>query len=298
MVNDFDRPFPALTPAQRLHFEIYGYVIVENTLSAAEVARCKDALYALREEIEALDDPSSHGPRVRGAYFTGNSPTDCLLSNVIEAAPALTAYSTHPRLVGMAEEVMGCAPKIVEVAAIMNHRREGEHCHVFHRGMDVPYGSHEKGGLYHCTFVKTLTNLTDLGPDNGGTVVIAGSHKLDLPQEELIAIAEADRSLIHQVVAPAGSTLLLAETLIHGTGENRSDKERVIIVCGYGTRMYPYWDNGELSDAFRESIPPALVRLFLGRKHWNRQLRYRKLSDPVDQREFELGTWDDRVPLE
>ena len=26
-------PFPALTPAQRLHIEIYGYVIIENVLS-------------------------------------------------------------------------------------------------------------------------------------------------------------------------------------------------------------------------------------------------------------------------
>ena len=27
-------------------------------------------------------------------------------------------------------------------------------------------------GLLHSSFVKTLTNLTDLGPEDGGTVVI------------------------------------------------------------------------------------------------------------------------------
>ena len=43
----FDRPFPALTPAQRFHFEVNGYVIIENTLSAAEVAALKSPIYCL-----------------------------------------------------------------------------------------------------------------------------------------------------------------------------------------------------------------------------------------------------------
>ena len=30
----FTRPFPALTPAQRYHLEVYGYVVIENTLTA------------------------------------------------------------------------------------------------------------------------------------------------------------------------------------------------------------------------------------------------------------------------
>ena len=62
--------------------------------------------------------------------------------------------------------------------------------------------------LIHCNFVKTLTNLTELGPEDGGTVVIAGSHRMPLPPADLIALAEADPSLVHQIVAPAGSTLL------------------------------------------------------------------------------------------
>ena len=33
---------------------------------------------------------------------------------------------------------------------------------------------HLQKGLYHYSFVKTLTNLSDLGPDDGGTIVIPG----------------------------------------------------------------------------------------------------------------------------
>ena len=31
-----DIPFPALTPAQRLHLDFYGYVVVEDVLTADE----------------------------------------------------------------------------------------------------------------------------------------------------------------------------------------------------------------------------------------------------------------------
>ena len=44
-------PFPALTPAQRLHIEIYGYVIIENLLSADEVNRLKDRLYDIEDRF-------------------------------------------------------------------------------------------------------------------------------------------------------------------------------------------------------------------------------------------------------
>ena len=41
----FERPFPALTPAQRYHLEVMGYVVVENTLSPNEAETLKEALY-------------------------------------------------------------------------------------------------------------------------------------------------------------------------------------------------------------------------------------------------------------
>ena len=44
-------PFPALTPAQRLHIEIYGYVIIENVLSQEEVNGLKDALYGIEDDF-------------------------------------------------------------------------------------------------------------------------------------------------------------------------------------------------------------------------------------------------------
>jgi len=295
----FDRPFPALTSAQRYHLDAFGFVVVENTLSTDETGRIKDALYKLREELGQLEDPTDNGPRVRGAYVLTNKPHHRFMAHIIESDPAITAYATHPSMVAMSEELIGGEARIVEMNAHINSRNPDNDFssppkYGFHHGTDIPFGSHTQNGLYHCSFVKTLTNLTDLGPEDGGTVVVAGSHKIDAPADVIIAAAYEDRSLIHQVIAPAGSTLLFSETLIHATGQIRSDNERVIIITGYGSTLFPYWDRGDLSEAFKKEIPDQLKPLFHGKAHWTRGPRYRELGESVDGRPFALGDWAER----
>jgi len=290
----FERPFPALTPAQRYHLEVFGYVIVQDALSRDECGQILDALQRIKRELrEPTRERLAHEP-----FASINQAHHVYMGGLLEADPVLTAFVSHPRLVSMCEELIGGEARLLEYDAHINSRIPGdtfdaEPTFGFHRGTDVPFASHSKNELYHCNFVKTLTMLTDLGPDDGGTVVIAGSHKMDLDDSEVAARAYEDRSLIHQVVAPAGSTLLFSETLIHATGQIRSDKERAIIIAGYGASLFPYWDGSDMSEAFKTNLPPQWHTLFLGKAHWTRGPRYRTLSQPVDERKFTLkdGYW-------
>ncbi|MBW7894213.1 MAG: phytanoyl-CoA dioxygenase family protein [Opitutaceae bacterium] len=292
MEPEFQRPFPALTPAQRYHFDAFGYVVVPGVLSPEECTAIQTAMRRVRDKIRAR--PAGYQTRPGEPRFISDQPHHVFIGDMMECDPLFAAYATHPRLVGMAEEVIGGEARIVELNAHLNTRSPqyvaGELPRFdFHNGTDVPFSSHTKHGLYHCSFVKTLTNLTELGPDDGGTVVIAGSHKIDLPVEEQIALAYEDRSLIHQVVAPAGSTLLFAETLIHATGQLRSERERAIIITGYGSSLFPYWGGAELTPGFVAKIPARLHTLYFGKAHWTRGPRYRRLTDPVDECPFTLA---------
>ena len=282
--NGYYRPFPALTPAQRLHLDVYGYVIIENTLTADEVGRLCEALQKLKRDLIATGDPAN--AVVRGARFSTYKPHHVHFAHILETDPAILDYLTHPRLVAMAEEFVGGAVRLEESEAIINSRppdydpsapvRYG-----FHTGTRPDLGTYTENGLFHCNFVKTLTNLTDLGPDDGGTVVIAGSHKIKAPQAQLIACAYEDPSLIHQFIAPAGSTLLFAESLIHATGQLRSDKERVIIIGGYTPPMFRAWPGQEPSQAFVDNLPDIYKPLIGATDSWHWQQRYRSLDMPV-----------------
>lgn len=296
--DDPRRPFPALTPAQRYLFDINGYVVIENLLNLSEVATMKEALYRLRKNLRdakmATSDSSKH--RYREARFLKDEPHHVYMGSVVQADPALTHYATHPYLVGACEEVMGGRGHIVEVNAHINSKApswpmapDGGPAYGFHRGLFNQEGIHTRNGLYHSNFVKVLTNLTDLGPDDGGTVVIAGSHKVDAGDEAIIKAAHENRNLIHKIVAPAGSGILFTEALIHATGYITSNKERVIIVSGYASTTFPFMTN-EWNDntqgwvpGFLEGLPPEHKSLFISNGYLQRKSYYRKLEDPAEK---------------
>ena len=300
----FDRPFPALTPEQRLYLEIYGYVVVPGVLTPDECASIKTALHRLRDDARKAAAPTNahvHGARVFCSEF---HTTYMALTDV---DPAFAHYTSHPRLVGMVEELIGGEARVTEVDAHVNSRDPKQAVDPaptfgFHTGTDVAFGAHFRNGLMHCNFAKTLTTLNDLGPDDGGTVVIAGSHKIDVPAEQLVACAYKDRSLIHQFIAPAGSTLLFSETLIHATGVVRSQNERAIVITGYSPTMYMEWRNGThahspLDERFASSVPDELKALFFGKQVWTRGPRYRTLDQPADSRAIEPVKWTPKTRM-
>lgn len=51
---------------------------------------------------------------------------------------------------------------------------------------------------------------------DGGTLCIAGSHKIDpvVDPQDIIKAAYEDPTLLHHVVAPAGSTMVFFEVII------------------------------------------------------------------------------------
>lgn len=280
--SDFNRPFPALTPAQRYHFDVYGYVVIERTLTDDETARTLDALQRLKREFVASGDPT--GVTIRGCRVSGYMPHTIHFAHVIETDPAVLDYVTNPRLVAMAEEVVGGIVRLSESEAIINSRdpngaSDPEPAYAFQFGTRPPYGTYSGNGLFDSNFVKTLTNLTELGPDDGGTVVIAGSHKIPLPLDDIVACAYEDRSLIHQVIAPAGSTVLFSESLIHATGQIRSNRERAVIITGYTPPMFKADTGQEPSAEFLAAQPQHVQDYLVGSQQWSWVPRFRKLRE-------------------
>ena len=162
-------PFPALTAAQRLHFEIYGYVVIEKLLDANEVARIHDALQNLKRQFEATDNPYNtnyKGCSASGKEYAWAGPR-LHFNHLIEADAAFLAYATHPRIVGIAQEVVGCEVRLSESQAIINNRHpeldvSNPPAYIFHHQW-LRRAAYTEHGLHHFGFVKTLTNLTDIG---------------------------------------------------------------------------------------------------------------------------------------
>ena len=291
----------ALTPAQRLHLEAFGYVVIEGALAADETAALLDRTLELEADFHA-DGPVRAAGQAGIPWGAPNGPTDdwdpCRrthwysgrtreyfrVDNLPHLDDAFLAYATHPRLVAMAEEAVGGEVRLEQSDAHIVRRSPDPSAPPsgfgFHRGGSCRM-SYVLDGLYHYPFVKTLTNLTDLGPDDGGTTVIAGSHKFDDEAvADAIALAKADPThpLVHAVVAPAGSTLLFFESLIHSGGLMRSDRDRVFVVAGYTPTHYQAWEGYEPAPELRDRVGADVWRFLSGEAGWRWKPRPRDLT--------------------
>jgi ectoine hydroxylase-related dioxygenase (phytanoyl-CoA dioxygenase family) len=264
-----------LTLAQRFHLDVFGYVLLENVLTPEEVARMKDALYRMKA------DPEREAKRI---YAHSRGEHYLLMGHLVEYDPALLEYAVHPKLIPLVEDLVGGAVRLEESEAIINRRRpDAEVTELrrrksnpigFHTGTRHGWGTYIEQNRFHCIFVKTLAFLTDVGPEDGGTAVIPGSHKMSWPQQEMIDAALSDETLVHQVVAPAGSVLLFPESLIHSTTEILSDNERVILVSGYTPTMVREWMRNEISPKFIASLPDDIRPIISGEANWNWRRNY------------------------
>jgi ectoine hydroxylase-related dioxygenase (phytanoyl-CoA dioxygenase family) len=94
-------------------------------------------------------------------------------------------------------------------------------------------------------------------------------------QEAIINAALEDPSMIHQVEAPAGSTLLFYESLIHAAGIIKSDKDRLLILGGYMPTMFQAWNGYDPDPDFAKTLSDEHRALITGEKkfHWPRNPR-------------------------
>ncbi len=287
-MQDFRKPFPALTPAQRLHLEVYGYVIIEKTLSEERVAALLDKIY----EIETYFRETGEYPY--GLVANAHSKIDpnyFRIDNLPHIAECFFDYLTDSYLVGLAQEIVGTHVRLLQSDAhIIRYppeKMKRQH-YGFHGGWHAEFGR-TTNGLYHCPFIKTLSNLTDLDEEDGGTAVIAGSHKLcGIQRQDIIEVALQDpEKLIHHVVAPAGSTLLLFESLLHSGGLCASGKERVFILGGYWPSMFQPHQGYEPNEEFLKTIPEEYHPVLTGSRCFQLESFTRALGTPAEKYPFD-----------
>ena len=156
-----------------------------------------DALNKLKRDFYARDDPWSKEPIRNSTMYRTGEQLGVKFNHLLEVDPIFLEYATHPRIVGMCEEVLGNAARINETQAVINSRKKadryggpGRYQWHRHRPEIINYTFN---GLYHTHFVKAITNLTELGPDDGGTCVIAGCHKATCREEGIVKAAREDR---------------------------------------------------------------------------------------------------------
>ena len=129
-------------------------------------------------------------------------------------------------------------------------------------------------GRFRCGQVNMLLALTDIGPGDGGTMVIPGSHKSNFTHpnvkpgwDETQRIDGVEGAL--EVHLNRGDALLFVDALSHGASTRTNPGERRVVIYRFG----PIW--GATRYGYQYS-PELLARLTPAR---------RKILEPVAPRQ-------------
>ena len=204
-----------------------GWALVENVLSARQVAAARADLTRLlattpfgRGEFE--------GFRTRRVYgLFGKTRT-------------LDDAATHPLVLGVLDRVLGhyqlSAPTGIEIGP-------GERAQPLHPDDAIYPLARPHAEIV----VNAMWPLCDFTADNGGTVLVPGSHRWTdrLPGADTPTLT---------VEMPAGSLLLYRGSLWHGGGANRTEQPRLGVVVHYAASWLRPVENHVLV------VPPDVAR--------------------------------------
>ena len=259
-----------LTTAQKMFFEINGFVMLPRLLDASEVERLRATLYRMRDDNRR---------REKGVFLVDKGRSYyARMGNLLEYDRVFVDFAAHPRLVPLAEDLVGGAVRLEETEAIINRRdpnadleqlrRDHPNAYNLHRAMDPSWGAFVEQGRMHSLFVKAIAYLTDVGPGDGGTAVVPGSHRMLWPRAQLLEATRLDPTLIHVVEAQAGTVMMFAETLLHSTTAIRGDRDRVIVTAGYAAPMLRMEVGNYVRPEFAAELPESLRPLIAGSQRW------------------------------
>ena len=211
---------PAPTPMEEFFFDLRGYCILPKALDAGHLKELNgwaDGLPEL-ENGEWLGNMEAH---------TYGSIDGFNLQNIIEAGEPFERLIDHPAWIDLVRHYLGESGGPFIHECFLNLRGKGGYIGVHSGGWKLGDGrvrSGVDGGRWCIQYMTLIAALDDIGPGDGATVLIPGSHKsaFQHPQQSSgTSITPVPGEEIEGTVEmhlEAGDALLINDMLIHGSG--------------------------------------------------------------------------------
>ena len=205
-----------------------GWCVVEDVIPADQVVAIRDSVAATVAERRNPQAPSGIGH----------------LTAVVNYDESLTPYLAHPDIMYLVKAQLGGHVRISFTTATINHpgnERGGWHA-------DWPFNQRNAGHIPEpypdmCAHITTLWMLSPFTGENGGTLIVPGSHRTERnPTGDMEMDPMAQHPDECHAEGEAGCVLALDSRMWHATAPNRTGESRVSVVVRYA----PWWLNLEI----------------------------------------------------
>jgi ectoine hydroxylase-related dioxygenase (phytanoyl-CoA dioxygenase family) len=246
-------------------FDLRGYLVLENAVEPDLLAE----LNAAFDRFPPLQQGEWWGNAQRRDY-TGDTGFE--LHNCVEAGEPFERLIDHPGWIEYVRRYCGEQGSYVEGLfideCIASIRRSGGHHPVHSGGYRAALRNKYvyEHGVFRCGQCNIILALTDIGPGDGPTMVIPGSHKSNFPHPNAGDYARGDRMDHLEGATPvylkAGDAVLFVDGIMHG-GSSRTTVggERRVTIYRYGVSWGATRFGYEYSQALLDRLPPARRKL-------------------------------------
>ena len=208
-----------MSEEQRYLFDAFGYLVLRDVVSGAQVEELRSTLQAPTEQRDPV--PLSRGP--------------------LHWSPAWRDLLDLPAVSPLLEELIGNHERSVDAdparptfridhVNVHTHIRKGFPGGMLHGGWKATGGSQffrYHDGRFYNGLVAVAFELFDTHPNDGGFCCIPGTHKANLPlPEQWRDLSEGIHPTVKRIPARPGDAIVFTEALTHGTLPWTADTRR------------------------------------------------------------------------
>lgn len=243
-------------------FDLRGFLILRGALTPVQVSGLNAAFDAFPTDLPAW----GWWGNVQRSDSEGDNHKGYELQNIAEAGEQFEQLIDHPAWINYARTWAGEADSYVEGLFIdecfASVRRSGGYFDVhsggYHGAVRGQY--RYENGVFRCGQVNALMALTDIGPGDGGTMVIPGSHKSNFahPGKPDGRGRMDDIEGAIEVHLNAGDVLLFCDGIAHGgSSRTTTEGERRVVIYRYGPSWASTRHGYSYSDDLLSRVTPA-----------------------------------------
>ena len=243
------------TPLEEYLFDLRGYLHLESAVGSAHLAE----LNALLGTYLDLEPDQWRGWVYR---HPGRGQTHHL-HNLFEIGEPFERLIDHPSWLAHLNRFVGGDDGLFIDESFADIRSAGAatriHSGAHKRRIRTQFRYHD--GQFRCGQINILLALDDIGPGDGPTMVIPGSHKSNLLHPVFAEGAESLDEVPAAVELPlkAGDAACFVGCMAHGSARRTNPGQRRVLIIRYG----PHWGNDRYG--FQPS-PELIARLTPARR--------------------------------
>ena len=231
---------------EKFAFDLEGYIVIENVLSADEVAELNE-LIDLNFETYPTGGPE---PGREVSLLSWGTP----IKNLID----------HPRILPYLIELLGPTVRLDHDYGMF--MRSGDRLGGLHGGRGGTHWYHYRNGVMDNGLSVVTYFLSDNPAGAGGFACVPGSHKSNFSASEIpedVRAFERPAHYVRQPVVKAGDALIFTEATIHGTLPWRAEHERRALLFkyspGHSSWALDYYDDVDVLTEQQQRLmaPPS-----------------------------------------